>query len=358
MYGPVKWGLMITCCPPILRAGFPFLLGMSGVHDKLHVRGQEKRKLPKRKDNTSFRRPLHGFTLVELLVVIAIIGILIALLLPAVQAAREAARRTLCSNNLKQIGLAIHGYMSQHSECFPPGSPGGARHGLFSHILPFLEQEVVYKDLDLDGNTTTTTYSEPHRYTQIAVYVCPSYPCPGVIRDGQQSFYDGACTTYQGIGGVLVEGVRVTESQDAGDMPHNGIFGWEFVRNAAGVYDGLSNTLAVGEFVHRDREGSHASCPGNVRAWILGATPATRASYAFKVVVDYPVEYSVDYPHPINAKVCRRADGILYNHLPLGSYHPGGAQFLVADGSVRFLAETMEFETYRALATCNGHEPN
>jgi len=89
------------------------------------------------------RRDSHGFTLVELLVVIAIIGILIALLLPAVQAAREAARRLQCTNNLKQLGMATHNYAAQYSGRFPAGTTGPHRHGLFTYILPFIEQDAI-----------------------------------------------------------------------------------------------------------------------------------------------------------------------------------------------------------------------
>ncbi len=130
----------------------------------------------------------RAFTLVELLVVIAIIGILIALLLPAVQAAREAARRSQCTNNLKQIGLAIHDYMDVCRTHFPPGSPGRTRHGFFSLILPFLEQTSVYKDLTLSGSA----HSETHRYTEIPGYVCPSYPGDRIVRNHSNTIGDGS----------------------------------------------------------------------------------------------------------------------------------------------------------------------
>ena len=112
----------------------------------------------------------RGFTLVELLVVIAIIGILIALLLPAVQSAREAARRVACANKLKQMGIAVQHYTEVWPEYFPPGSPGVLRHGLFSHMLPYLEQGNVLADWD---------YAHPLNNTHGgAEHVPPRcYPC-------------------------------------------------------------------------------------------------------------------------------------------------------------------------------------
>jgi len=294
---------------------------------------------------STFRRPLHGFTLVELLVVIAIIGILIALLLPAVQAAREAARRMQCSNNLKQMGLAMHNYMDTHRGYFPPGSPGTSRHGLFSLMLPYLEQQAVFDKLEFDGNT----FDDPMRYTEIPVYICPSYRGPSVIRGKGAEFsgiWNGALTTYQGVGGVVLENVRFTQGSH-GKMPENGMFGWGIVRKHRDVTDGLSNTLAMGEFVQKDFDpGSYTEYPGNVRAWILGGTTSdTYGTYAFKVI-----------EHTINDKVDRFATPVPFNHLPMGSHHPGGVQFLLGDGSVRMLTRLITLENYKAASTCNGGE--
>jgi prepilin-type N-terminal cleavage/methylation domain-containing protein len=289
------------------------------------------------------RRRFGGFTLVELLVVIAIIGILIALLLPAVQAARAAARRMQCANNLKQIGIAIQNYIqSERGEYFPPGSPGPRTHGLFSLILPHLEEENVFKDLDLEG----ITHNEEHRYTPIQTYVCPSYPYEIVVRTRPQHYMNGAVTTYQGVGGTLFNNHSgVVPSPPYGDMPKNGVFGYGSVRLTNTLYDGLSNTLCVGEFVHRDHEGgTFSNDPGNTRPWVLGANEST-GSYAFKVI-----------EHPINARIERTADNVPFNHLPMGSYHAGGAHFLIADGSVSFIPEITDLEVLQSLATVDGEE--
>jgi prepilin-type N-terminal cleavage/methylation domain-containing protein len=310
----------------------------------------------------------YGFTLVELLVVIAIIGILVTLLLPAVQSAREAARRIQCANNLKQMGLAIHNYTSTHG-ILPLGSAekseyrsvddqGERLHGLFSFMLPFLEETAVYGDLDLTG--ATETGHEKQRYTVINTYICPSYPHPAMIPAGTPDLFEwqwGAFTTYLGVGGSMrypQHRVGARGTNTGGLMPINGLFGWDFQRKLREVTDGTSKTLMLGEFVHRDfppNDGIKVDsdgfeiAPGKVRPWIMGGSSNGPSSYAFKVLQWAP-----------NTRLNVRSDSKT-NHLPHGSYHPGITQFVMGDGGVRPITDDIEFrEIYQAMANCNGGE--
>ena len=305
-------------------------------------------------------RNKRAFTLVELLVVIAIIGILVALLLPAVQAAREAARRVQCTNQLKQMILACHNYSTSNEEYFPIGTVGPARHSLFTTMLPFMEQQNMFDQMkNLDGPTfvsavteaaasTSGSNDEPLRFRIIETYICPSYPHAKEHENMSGVYRNGALTTYQGVGGASPYTPNSNGSH--GQMPENGMFMWGLSRNFSEVRDGLSNTLAFCEFVQIDYNPSSSfnQPPGNVRPWILGGTTGTQlGSYAFKVLDEYPP----------NAHVNREGGGVPFNYLPMGSYHPGGMVVAYGDGSVSFMIDTIDLETYRALGTCKGGEP-
>ncbi|MBN2291431.1 MAG: DUF1559 domain-containing protein [Pirellulales bacterium] len=292
-----------------------------------------------------------AFTLVELLVVIAIIGILIALLLPAVQSAREAARRMQCSNNLKQMGLALHGYAATWNSAFPPAAvgDGACRHALFSHMLPYLEMQQIFDQLDFDGNTLHTKANKDQKYHVIPAYICPSWPFKPMYREGETTIGTplaaGGLTLYQGVGGAFPTEAPFGVSPSVGNWSKNGMFVPYVYREISEVRDGLSNTLAIGEFSFLDRyKGNFVDPPGLIRIWMAG-------SYRFNSREDIALMSSKVVVNPINAKIDRVADGVHFNQLPFSSFHPGGAHFLIGDGSVSFLSEDMQFLLFEELAT-------
>lgn len=307
--------------------------------------------LPRRVDAVAKRHAKKAFTLIELLVVITIIGILIALLLPAVQAAREAAKRMQCSNNLKQIVLASLGYENNH-RCFPPSYfvPNG--HGVFTFILPYLEQQSLYDKLTVSGTAAYETRAL--RFTPVPAYFCPSFTLlPMVFTNyslaGNYGI-SGALTTYQGIGGVLFQediDKRNYDRSGQGHFPRNGIFGHRTTKRVSDVTDGMSHTLAFGEYVQRNVNGT-GTLFTSVRSWMISNYTDSLdncASYAFKVV-----------KYNINAQVDRDNGTVLFNHLPMGSDHPGGCNFAAADGSVHFLSENISLTVYKGLCTINKGE--
>jgi prepilin-type N-terminal cleavage/methylation domain-containing protein/prepilin-type processing-associated H-X9-DG protein len=312
----------------------------------------------------------YGFTLVELLVVIAIIGILVAMLLPAIQSARAAARRATCVNHLKQIGIALHNYESTHKE-FPAGCTDGSvpgyadalQPGMFGYILQYLEDNALFDSMQKEVPWST---SQPARWQRVDVYLCPEWPHPVVYAAGSQDIQhkEGAITTYQGNGGVFgvldpATGTFIADrswrpyvhyhaedsSSKHGHIPYNGMFEWGKGRKIKEVTDGLSNTYSVMEFVHIDElAGGYSEPPGNVRPWIFGAN-ASQSAYCMKVLDWTP-----------NAKVDRTADAVKFMYLPMGSYHSGGINVVHGDGSVDFVSDSIDRVIYLSRGTINGGE--
>jgi len=275
-----------------------------------------------------------GFTLVELLVVIAIIGVLIALLLPAVQQAREAARRMSCSNKMKQLGLAVHNYHDTH-RAFPFGSRGNELMGWNYAILPFIEQKALY-----DQGDATLEWDEgvniDLQETKIEAYLCPS--SPQEKADNDSSFYT---THYYGVAGptgnvpgTSSEQYNEDTSGDHGGFSREGLFLHNRTKRFADITDGTSNTLAIGEISWTERNGATT----RYRSWNRGGKSTSSQAYW--------IAATKNIANPINSDITDP-----FNDLAFGSHHPGGCQFLLGDASVRFLPETISYDVYLYAAS-------
>lgn len=302
------------------------------------------------------RRP--AFTLVELLVVIAIIGILIALLLPAVQAAREAARRSDCTNKLKQLVLATHNHHDTYQTLprnYDPNAYGYDNNGRgwswIAQTLPFLEQRALYDSTGIAQTPDPDTFANRATAfgTPLKAVQCPSDNTIGdgtatggranvSIRVGLTS-YKGVCGSNWGWGSFQNTGPSGNNNGlDAGD----GIFSRNDGgtkpspkrRNFADITDGLSNTYMIGE----DLSGlnQHCSWPHSNHATGTCAIPLNNGLVAGQPGYNSPGSWD--------------------NLYSFRSRHPGGGQFAMADGSARFVSETIDLTVYRQLATRSGGE--
>jgi prepilin-type N-terminal cleavage/methylation domain-containing protein/prepilin-type processing-associated H-X9-DG protein len=291
-----------------------------------------------------FRR--DAFTLVELLVVIAIIGILVGLLLPAVQAAREAARRMQCTNNLKQLGLSIHNYHDTYKK-FPSGfyfqGPTQTARGQrpqrlpgFSwtlSILPFMEQSAVFNQLNF-ALPIPTLPNKAFVSTNLPFAVCPSAPNPGTHKQMGTTgtnfgFNDPglAMTNYVGCGGAFT-----TSAYGIGGLAadgKNGILMEDTNLNFGSVTDGTSNTLLVGETIYHGTgtSGSFLWDPALYGHYQVGSGTADAPESIMRVA-----QFRTNPPSIAIDNIKRNS---------FSSKHVGGANYAFADGSIHFIAQTI-----------------
>lgn len=309
-----------------------------------------------------------GFTLIELLVVIAIIAVLIALLLPAVQQAREAARRTQCRNNLKQIGLALHGYHDSFtkvppSSCFSPRNKNWPSHGVLCFLLPYLDQQPLYQTFDFPGGAKLT----PDNMIRLPVYLCPS--------DVSAHESGPGLTGYRGASYALNQGEWFVWDPNTGAIG-SGVFHPNSNMSLGGLTDGASNTLAVSEVLVRTLLGDGRGSPAGVGIarptssstltgwtavtrtshmdWITGTVDDTGFTTAFgpnSVVQDF-ISVRENQPSPPVAVVT----DITYAAISSRSQHEGIVQSLLMDGSVRTISENVDSQVWRALGSRSGGE--
>lgn len=307
-------------------------------------------------------RKRFAFTLVELLVVIAIIGVLVALLLPAVQAAREAARRTQCTNNQKQLALAIHGYHDTYL-VMPWAVSQGFGITYHAHVYPFMEQMPLYNIIQFQesgagqDSTPNTSFSILGR-TVVKSLHCPSEKIGYTWAPELNNLSNRAVGSYVGCVGSDVD-KDVTQVEGTIDVRcGNGmltVFHVASTVNRRGPYrfaevsDGLSNTFLGGESPF-SVEGVCTICDRMYGySYDADAANAASGSNDFSEVV-----CSTFYP--MNRSMLKSTVPGDERELSFGSYHPGGAVMHLGDGSVRFVAQTTDAAIWKATGSRNGDE--
>ncbi|MFI4876776.1 MAG: DUF1559 domain-containing protein [Blastopirellula sp. JB062] len=308
----------------------------------------------------------QGFTLVELLVVIAIIGVLIALLLPAVQQAREAARRMQCSNNLKQQGLALHTHHDTFLS-FPDGAQESNAPNWRFEILPGLEQKQLYDQVDPDGAMhagclESSSYGQQYFNenlvlidTVVDAFRCPSSALPAIEPSGSMCNYDRLQThDYVGISGAFPDPLDRTDVCSTGTpygvYCNTGLLVPNKQYKFRDITDGSTNTMIVAEqSAPVGDKDLRANYHGGWRGWTNKGDIATNTATHHTAGV-------TTVAFAINAKSSQsggnttpKSDRPYAGNTIVTSYHPGGIQVLLADGSVRFVGETLDFLTLRQL---------
>ncbi|MCC9605088.1 DUF1559 domain-containing protein [Blastopirellula sp. JC732] len=301
------------------------------------------------------RKRARGFTLVELLVVIAIIGVLIALLLPAVQQAREAARRMQCSNNLKQLGLAMHNYHDTYGT-FPYGSIGCCYGTWQVAILPQLEQTALYDNYDFTLKYTGNTYGSSANIDvtskRLEMLTCPSdSPRNNVSSSGTVGVASHNYAVNFGNTGYAQQDDLNGVKFGGAPFSYNGsnakkIYGFR------DVVDGTSNTMLAAEVLQG------AESPLDLRGYTYWGDASGFETYLAPNSSQPDALYTATYctNQPERNLPCVVATGSYPTMFGSRSRHPGGVQTVLCDGSARFVSENIKLDTWRALSTTRGSE--
>ncbi len=328
---------------------------------------------PHRQDQTASAplplRRRRGFTLIELLVVIAIIGILVAIVLPAVQQAREASRAATCRNNLKQLGIALHNYHDTE-RCFPPrqtgtGAPGvmgsqQTRSSALVSLMPYVEQGAYYQQI-VDNNDVPWAASVVTART-VPLYICPSDPT-GSDPSGSPNFRGyanyifSAGDTLAGSGNTPVSSVPII-------VGSRGMFASLRTYRIADCSDGTSNTMAMSEGVRPGRTdeigmrvgGASPSSPASCAAYLVGRsyttagwTGDTAFGYRWADGAAYFTAFSTILPPNAASCFVTAPDHWGTGLFSAGSRHAGGVNAMLCDGSVRFLSDSIDTGNLNSL---------
>jgi prepilin-type N-terminal cleavage/methylation domain-containing protein/prepilin-type processing-associated H-X9-DG protein len=269
------------------------------------------------------RHAHHGFTLVELLVVIAIIGVLVALLLPAIQAAREAARRVSCINNITQLGISVHNYEFHH-EVLPSGvinpdgpirnEPIGQHVSWIVTILPYIEQTVMYRKFDIELGAYAPENAEV-RSAQAGTLRCPSYPGPDYYDEGRTIANSNYAACYN-------------DSEAPIDVKNNGLMFLNSRVRYSDIFDGSSNTLLLSEFRYPEE---------GLLGWVSGTRATLRNT---SMIEKNRPRYPQNAQFPDDGMTEPPVDPFFVGGF--SSAHAGGVNAAFADGSTRFISAEID----------------